>query len=330
MSNDGTQHTIKVWLKYNSTSVICEKVTVKINETATCLTTGTSGFFSLTRDLKPVNNNKTTFMVTVGYNGSSPMNATAWTYTLNGTRVASCATVYFGFRSSVNGTMLTVDPQATEAALQAKTKEQLQQEAQNNGWASPPWHQFLWGYPWYRLHFPVALGDLSSDVGFNPILPRGGMWQFDAKEFLLALADVTAWEIVVEVIGLFAGYLAAKAFSIFPPTWPAAAFALGIQLFLFSVLMYQGWNNKAEMFATALVGFILLVFATEINIGKAFLETIISLVSPTTMAQLNMIESMLVGLGLPFEVTRTWVDAFEIGADIVMAITAYARYKGRI
>jgi hypothetical protein len=115
VADEGLLHTISGWLKYNSTGVVGEKVTIKINETTTQLTTGTAGFFSLTQDLKPVDNKPTTYIVTASYNDSTPANATAWAYAMDGQRYAACTTTYFGFKPSANSNILTADPQAPKA-----------------------------------------------------------------------------------------------------------------------------------------------------------------------------------------------------------------------
>jgi hypothetical protein len=53
---------------------------------------------------------------------------------------------------------------------QTKTPEQMQQEAENNGWLKPPEPRFSWWYPWFRLHFVMVYADADIlDVGLSPL-----------------------------------------------------------------------------------------------------------------------------------------------------------------
>jgi hypothetical protein len=58
-----------------------------------------------------------------------------------------------------------VDPHSVEVMLATKTPEEIQKEAQQEGWLSI-WHEWSWWFPWYRLHFIAKYnGETMIDVG---------------------------------------------------------------------------------------------------------------------------------------------------------------------
>jgi hypothetical protein len=170
------------------------------------------------------------------------------------------------------------------------------------------------------------LGNLDFDIGFNPVLPGGALWQLDEEKIAVAMMETIGWTLIVEVTGLYATYIAAKVLSLSPVTALCAAFGLIAKTLFYIGLMYNSWNDKAAMFATALIGLILLLFVVEVNIGRAFMKWI----SPYQMAALEEIDEAMVAIGLPFEWLRTWVDAAEILTDLALALIAYARFEGKI
>ena len=176
---DSVEHMVEGWLRWNSNGVDGKTVTVKVNETAYMLTTNQNGYFKTTLKLEPRGYKPTTYMITATFEGDSSLNATAWTYTLDGQRFAACTTMQFGFKPSFNSTSLTVEPQATQETQPTKTPEQLQAEAEQSGWLTI-WHEFSWWYPWYRCHLKIdctlAQGRLYMDYGWT-FLPFGSTFE---------------------------------------------------------------------------------------------------------------------------------------------------------
>jgi hypothetical protein len=89
-------HLIQGWLKSNGSGVSSKLVRLKINETEFNLTTSSGGYFFLSRNLQPKDNQSTFYMITASFEGDLPLNATAWTNALDGTPYAACTTIQFG------------------------------------------------------------------------------------------------------------------------------------------------------------------------------------------------------------------------------------------
>jgi hypothetical protein len=156
--------------------------------------TDVNGYFRLSLDLQPVNNQSTTYMITASFEDTSqePLNCTAWAKTLDGQDYAVCTTVQYGYKPSTNYASVTVEPRATqitadegtsvsqanETTTQSsaqvppqKTPEEMQKEAEDNG-ALKIWHEFSWWPPWYRLHINATIGGNAwIHAAFNPVLP---------------------------------------------------------------------------------------------------------------------------------------------------------------
>lgn len=266
VSNDGTEHTIKGWLKYNSTGVVGEKVTVKVNETATQLTTGTAGFFSFTQDLRPTDNKPTMYTVTVSYNGSTPQNATALAYAADGQRYAACTMIYFGYKPSANATTLRVDAQATEAMT-----------ATENPPAPAGWLQ-LWGPdsfsifpPFFKFHAKVSIDWLDMVIHSWIGLFSCGVDAFEGLVGLLesamdglnpAQAEV-AISLVISVattiitlfsLSMIAASLAQITFTGYIATWIAYTCALSLAI-LFAYCLADVGISRTVLYG---IGFALL------------------------------------------------------------------------
>jgi hypothetical protein len=143
-------------------------------------------------------------MLTVAsFEGDEAVNAMAWTYMLDGSRYAACTTVQYGYKPVSNSTTLTVLLQATDTATTTKTPEQLQQEAEAEGWLKPPEPRFSWCYPWFRLHFIGKYnGEPLIDVGVA-ILPGADSAFYPYTDFRIGMHEWTEkalWNILVGVV----------------------------------------------------------------------------------------------------------------------------------
>jgi hypothetical protein len=92
------------------------------------------GHFSFKRDLEPRNPQgqptceSATYVIEADFAGDGAVNATAYSNTLDGTSYAACTTVQYGFKPCSNSTVLTVDPQSTQAMIPTESPEEMQQE----------------------------------------------------------------------------------------------------------------------------------------------------------------------------------------------------------
>jgi hypothetical protein len=174
-SEDSTEHTVDGWLQWGIQGVRDKTITVKVNDTVYTLATNENGYFKTTLKLEPRDYKPTTYMITATFEGDSPLNATAWTYTLDGQRFAACTTIQYGYKPSCNSTTVTVEPQATQETMSTKTPEQMQKEAEQSGWLRIE-PEFSWWFPWFRLHYKLDVnlpqGNPKMDYGWSP-LPFG-------------------------------------------------------------------------------------------------------------------------------------------------------------
>lgn len=116
----------ELWL-HDGSGVAGRVVKVKVNQTEYALQTDSNGYFAKTLDLTSIDNKPTLYIVTATFEGDQPLNATAWAYTLEGTKYPACTTTQHGYKPVSNCTTLTVTPQATDTTTQTKTPEEMQQ-----------------------------------------------------------------------------------------------------------------------------------------------------------------------------------------------------------
>jgi hypothetical protein len=156
----------------NGAGVGGRQLVVKVNGTVMgAVSTSDNGGYAFYVTLQPENNKLTTYQIEVIFYGDNAINFTLYALTPDNTQYAVCTTLqYLGYKPAANTTILTVEPQATHETTATKTPEEMQQEAQNNGWLKPPEARFSWWYPWFRLHFVATLnGEDIMDVGLSPI-----------------------------------------------------------------------------------------------------------------------------------------------------------------
>jgi hypothetical protein len=195
--------------------------------------TDSNGYFCLSLDLQPVNNQSKTYIIIASFEDTSyqPFNCTAWAVTLDGQVYAECTTVHCGLKPSTNYAIVTVEPQATqitadedmtvsqanETTTQSsaqvppqKTPEEMQKEAEQSGWF---WvrDEFTWDYPWYRMHYVLNVplppyGTIYVDYGWSA-LPFGMSFQANATVLALILNDIGSKIATDLILGLAMGYV---------------------------------------------------------------------------------------------------------------------------
>jgi hypothetical protein len=148
------------------------------------LVTNATGHVTFTRNFNP-GQDRVAYVVQVAFEGTGNH-----TTTLNATDFMDnpypvCQTVQFTYRPSTNTTTIVVEPQATDVTGPSKTPEEMQREAEDEGWLTT-WHEFTWWYPWYRMHFNFTMNGVSMHLGFNPILPSGAIVEVEGLGNIIA------------------------------------------------------------------------------------------------------------------------------------------------
>lgn len=169
---DGFNYTFSGRLLCSGVPVANKQVALKVNGTvvAVAVTSGDGGY-SVALNLQVVDDKPTSYQIEVVFYGDDALNLTGYAVTPNGTEYAVCTTLqYFGYKPACNATWLTVEPQATQVLMSTKTPEEIQAEAEAEGWLKPPEPRFSLWYPWFRLHFVMVFdGEDILDVGLSPL-----------------------------------------------------------------------------------------------------------------------------------------------------------------
>ncbi len=309
-----------------------KQITIQINGTdyASASTNGT-GYFDLSADLQPKDLEATLYTITASYGENSSQTATAWTKTLDGQDYPACTTIQCGFEPSSNSTSLTVTPQATAKIVGTKTPEEMQKEAEDDG-TLKVWHEFSWWYPWYRMHIVMHVNP-TIDVGFNPIFPGGETWSWNGLEFFGGLvADI--WEdVVLDFMGVFIAYVAAKGLSLW--NWAGGLLAEGIkgvvQYGLFFNDFFAESAGSLKMLAAGVANILMGLVALATSVGEAFVKALEHIIFGPALSAMMLTMHGIIALAAPLKVMRTPVDYFEsFVVDFPIAILALLRYGGWI
>jgi len=273
-----------------------------------------------------INNQPTLYRLSVAFEGDEPLNATAY-HIINGTTYAVCTTTHYGFKPAVNSTFLTVQPQSTEATQPTKTPEQMEQEARDDGWLQL-WPEFSWSYPWFRLHVKININP-KIEIAFNPVLPGGEFFNWTGLDLFSAIVEDIWQDIVLDLLGVFAGYVLAKGVGIW--NLPAAVLieiGKGIVqgAFLFGVF----WYDQMKVLATAAASIIMGLIAIATNIGEAFVNNLMNLIAAPARAALYLISYGMIVAAQPIKHLRTPIDYLETVIDFTIGGFALLRYLGRI
>ena len=303
----GTTHTISGRLLYGGDGVGSRLVKIFVNDTerATISTYWPNGEFGPAElDIPPVNNKPTTYQITALFEGDTPSNATAYATAPDGTRYPACTTIEYGYKPASNTTIVTVEPQSSEAVIPTKTPEEFQAEAKQKGWLKV-WHQFTWWYPWYRLHFKFTMNNAKIDVGFNPVLPGGETVKYQGLENAFpafspepGLTQEEIAHIAEEaVIEAALGILASSATAIVAANTRipfATAIALGIYAGGLTAMIAYAWSlyssgaqTKAKAFLIGLTANLWgVALATFMSFRSAFLTGMVATIIASAFSHL--------------------------------------------
>lgn len=151
---------------------------------------------------------------------------------------------YFDYKPASNGTWLTVKPQSTQVMQQTKTPEQMQQEAEDEGWLKPPRPWFSWWYPWFRLYYTLVYnGNDILDVGLSPI---GGDDISSSSMFDTWLEDAIKDLIVYPIVKAYlTGWIASEITLFIAMQWGLPGFltGLGISLVIKEALLMSASDS---------------------------------------------------------------------------------------
>jgi hypothetical protein len=264
---NSAMHVIEGWLESNGAGVQNETVSVSLNGTRVFSgnITETSGHFSFKRDLEPRNPRgqltceSATYVIEADFAGDAAVNATAYSNTLDGTSYAACTTVQYNcYKPCSNSTVVTVNPQSTQATTPTKSPKEMQKQAQDSGWLSI-YDGWSWGYPWYRLHYKLSAnlpqGNPKLDYGWSP-LPFGDSCSADNVVLAKMLNDastVSGPNMVQDyLVGVMIQYGAALLFGCTPMTAAMAIVLYAAYSISSSILLYEasGGNSKAWLLAS--------------------------------------------------------------------------------
>jgi len=230
------------------------------------------------------------YEVVASFEGDGTDTARA-TFTLpNGTAYDVCSTLqYHSLKPSTNSTSITVKPQTTEGATTLISQEQMQKNAEDNGWLQI-WHEFTWSYPWYRFHVKINMNGAIIDVGFSPLLPFGDVVTIENIDRLFApipsqqgidpelakqIAEETILGTLVEGLGLATLVVAAANTHVTPATIIALAIYVGgiAAIFTYAYMLYTSGNRLKALSLLAGVGINMLGVGFAAFLGCAFLGT---------------------------------------------------------
>jgi hypothetical protein len=329
---NSTMHLIEGWLMSGGVGVFNRTVSVSLNGTLVFSgKTDSGGQFNFTRNLQPRNPQgqptfgSATYTVEADFAGDTALNATAYSNTLDGTSYAACTTVQYGYKPSSNSTMLTVNPQSSQATTPTKTPQEVQKEAQDSGWLSV-YNEWSWWYPWYRLHVKIHVNP-TIDIGFNPILPGGETHNWDALEKFAAVTAEALEDIGMDLAGMFAAYITAKATSIINPA--VGAVIEGVKLGVALAFLYNDWDNMVAVGATALVSIVMGLVAICTDVAGDFLLAVCNLIVGSAALALHWIcDQLLHIVCVSMLITRWWIDAMEVIFDWIVGGLALAHYCG--
>jgi hypothetical protein len=128
-------HTVQGWLLSSGSGISGRLVKIGVNDTQYSSFTNGSGYFSLSLNLQPVNNDATMYTIAASFEDKTtpPLSATAWAKTLDGQQYPACTTVQYGYKPAYNTTTVTVLMGSSETSMSVKSPEEMQQEAGQSG-----------------------------------------------------------------------------------------------------------------------------------------------------------------------------------------------------
>ncbi len=245
-----------------------------------------------------------------------------------GTEYPVCTTIQYDLRPASNSTTLIVGPQSTDTLTSTKTPEEMQADAEDEGWLSV-WHEFTWQYPWYRIHIQINVNP-RIHVAFNPILPGGEIADWSGLEFFAALVEELVTEVFIQAIGLIATYIVARYIPL--PLAPTAILIEVGKNILQGLLFLGDWENALRLLACGLVSLTMMFFAlvnfyTSPNLFLKFVNALWTIVGHGVQGALRWVMVALTEMAMFGKLAgNKIIDGIEILADFTIALVAFIRY----
>ena len=351
-----TDHTVYARLvRANDSSPLPSGQLIKLDVSGApyMLTTNSSGHATQPLNLVAVGGQSTTYQVRAVFEGAGFKTSNLTIPDPYGRDYLVCTTMQWDFKSSQNSVTLIVEAPKTDTTVSEpaspednvtvtqtpetttvtvpppKTPEQIQAEAEQNGWLQI-WPEFSWSYPWFRLHVKISINP-TIEVAFNPVLPGGEWWNWTTAGLQL-FAEVTEeiWQdIILDLVGVFISYATAKALSF--GSIAVGLIAEGVKAAFQYGFLWASWNDMSKMLAMSLANFIMGLVALFTSIGEAFVKTLFSIMLAPAYSAVILATTRIISFAAPLQILRTPVDYVEsIFVDFPIAILALARYLGKL
>jgi hypothetical protein len=258
--DNSSQHTFSGQLLTTEGSAV-KNMPIKtyINDTLleTYMTDG-NGCFSFSRNFDP-EESRIAYVVQAVFEGTSDETAMLNSTDFEGYEYTVCRTLYCEYKPSVNMTQITIEPQVTQVETPAKTREEMQQETEQDGWLKPR-NEFSWWFLWYRLHLDMVGADPRIDIIITPLALDVTVKIYDESQFAGLMEDAfdmgydMTWSII---IGHIAAGIAARLLG--KASWIAVILACavnaGVQLTLAN-LANAAWKDSRTWFISFLASLI--------------------------------------------------------------------------
>jgi uncharacterized membrane protein len=168
----------------------------------------------------------------------------------------------------------------------------------------------------------------TIDIGFSPILPGGETFSWSNLDLFKDIIEDIWGDIIFDILGIFAGYILAKGFGIWNlPAGILIEFGKGIiQGAFFSMV----WNDQMKVLATTVASFVMGLTAIAINIGEAFVNSLMNLIAAPARSALYLISTKIIVAAQPIQTFRSPIDYFEALIDFTLGGFGLLRYLGRI
>jgi hypothetical protein len=162
-------------------------------------------------------------------------------------------------------------------------------------------------------------------VGFNPILPDGETWDWQGLEVFTDVLEEVWQDVILDFMGVFVSYIAAKGLSIW--NLPAGLVAEAVKVIVQYSFLWIDWNNSAKMLATAIANFLMGLIALASHIGEAFVSALFSIIYSPAWSAIMLTTNRMIAFAAPLQIVRTPVDYIEsFFVDFPIAVFALVRY----
>jgi hypothetical protein len=170
----------------------------------------------------------------------------------------------------------------------------------------------------------INVNGVKIGVAFNPVLPGGEEINWQGLELFSSITADAISEMRLDLFGLFAQYLIAKATSII--AWPVAAVVEALKFGIQATDLWRSWNDKIGLLVSGVISLIIGVAAVKLDLAGRFVLAVCSVLVGSASAVLQSVfETLLQTVGWGMTMLRSWLDYVKIIGDVALAITAFWR-----